>query len=35
MENHPFFMTKLPENEDNLPPAVEGILRALKQISTF
>lgn len=26
MEKHPFFMTKVPENSDDLPPAVEGNL---------
>lgn len=26
MEKHPFFMTKVPENIDDLPPAVEGNL---------
>jgi hypothetical protein len=25
MEKHPFFMTKLPEDSDNLPPAVEAL----------
>ena len=24
MEKHPFFMTKMPENEDEISPAVEG-----------
>lgn len=30
MENHPFFMSKLPEDGEQLPAAVEGYFKSLK-----
>jgi hypothetical protein len=35
MEKHPFFMTKLPEEGEELPPMVEGLIFKNKLFSLF